>query len=264
MPNVDGISWFFPAAPHRTSEVLADAFAKGMVRCGFEWFKAAADDGPIGKINTLYGILHGGEDIIRRSEGAGRPFYYIDHGYWGKSKSLSNLNGNFRIVRNALQHTEISKGPFAGRFDANPVDLLPARTYRPDYMVAIPPTKYQVSFYGRNILETFLERLRNLTPGFAEVHVSEKGDDIPLDEHLDKASFALGFNSTGMVEAARRGIKTETTGPSPLGELNDVWDKEEWERTRLGIFRGCADRQFTIEEIADGSACRTLQAIGEL
>jgi len=257
------VAWNFPKATHPAAKRMAQAFVHGANASGEHWVMADYPSG-LSEKNALYGILHGGADIIKHCEERGLDYWYIDHGYFGRSSSLQAMDGYFRIVKNGLQHTDVS-GPTTGRFEELDIDLCPAQEFMPGNVVFVPPSKFQNDFYGKKITAPYhaLSIKRGCEYGWKNCVISTKGDKIPLTRHLENASYVLGFNSTGLFEAARRGIPVETTGPSPLAPLYDCLDTKEWEEKRLEIFRGCAERQFTLAEIADGTAFRTLRALGE-
>lgn len=256
------VAWAFPKAPHSASRRMAQAFAAGANAAGEHWVSADYPSG-LSERNAVYGILHGGGDIIRHCEERGLDYWYIDHGYFCRSKGLYSMEGYFRIVKNDLQHRDVS-GPTTGRFQNLGINLLPTETlYRPN-LVALPPSEHQISFYGSEVAKDFYRHIEWIGHQYDEVIFSRKGDKIPLTKHLEDASYCIGFNSTGLFEAARRGIPVEATGPSPLSRLRDCLETKEWEEERLRIFQGCAERQFTLAEIADGTAFRNLRALGEI
>lgn len=256
------VAWAFPKAPHSASRRMAQAFAAGANAAGEHWVSADYPSG-LSERNAIYGILHGGEDIIRHCEERGLDYWYIDHGYMGRSSSPEAMDGYFRIVKNGLQHTDVT-GPTTGRFEKLGVEVLPCKESDHSKVVALPPSQHQIKFYGPETAKHFYIMVQNADRYGEELVYSRKGEEIPLTKHLEDASYCIGFNSTGLFEAARRGIPVEATGPSPLSPLRDCLETKEWEEERLRIFRGCAERQFTLAEIADGTAFRNLRALGEI
>jgi hypothetical protein len=270
-----GASFHYPRAPHALSKHIATAFAKGARAVGHDWFARQYPD-EIADWNTTYGILHGGTDVIRHCEENKKDFWYIDHGYLRRSSSIEARDGYYRVVKNELQHTS-----FAGvggapevsecgerRLRELGVTLAPRRNPADgEIIVLVPPTDYQWRFYTPH-----LQRPEEWVRVWKEhcekkfcrpVVVSRKGDEIPLTKLLDKASYVIGFNSTGLLEAAARGIFVESTGPSPLFWLKSWDDRKTWEATRYAIFCEIAQRQFTLGELATGLAQTVLRNVGE-
>lgn len=256
------VAWAFPKAPHAASRRMAQAFAAGANAAGEHWVSADYPSG-LSERNALYGILHGGEDIIRHCVERDLDYWYIDHGYMGRSSSLEAMDGYFRIVKNGLQHINVT-GPTTGRFERLGLEVLQCKGTDHSKVVALPPSQHQIKFYGPETAKHFYLMVQNADRYSEKLVYSRKGDKIPLTKHLEDASYCIGFNSTGLFEAARRGIPVKATGPSPLSPLRDCLETKEWEEERLRIFRGCAERQFTLAEIADGTAFRNLRALGEI
>lgn len=270
-----GASFFYPDAPHTASSKVAKAFAKGARAQGLEWF-AKPYSGTIEDVNTTYGILYGGTEMIRQCEAEKKDYFYIDHGYFGRSKSIIGMEGYYRVVHNGLQHTSFGgvggapavSGSGESRLRAIGTTLVPRRDPAVgEVIVLIPPSSHQEHFYraqGLRISEWIAAWELHCRKTYCRpVIISRKGDETPLTKLLDKASYVIGFNSTGLIEAAARGIMVESTGPSPLFWLKPFYSRSQWEDVRHALFCEMALRQFTMEEMTSGYAHNMLREIGE-
>jgi len=265
---MSGTSFFYPDAPHRMSSTIALRFATGARACGHEWFTREYK-GEIDDLNTTYGILHGGTDVIRHCEREKKDYWYIDHGYFRREEYC-------RVVKNELQHTSfagVGGAPAVSECGENRlrelgITLAPRRDPATgEIIVLVPPTDYQWRFYTPSVdsPENWVKAWQaHCEKTYCKpVVISRKGDKLPLTKLLDRASYVVGFNSTGLLEAAARGIFVESTGPSPLFWLKPWHDRKTWEDTRYAIFCSLAERQFSLGELASGLAQTVLRNVGE-
>ncbi len=254
------VAWWSDAAPHRASYDMACAFHKAgwpMVRMS-DFDKVESAD-----LNAVYGILHGMEPIIRACEAAGRDYLYIDHGYFGRSSSPTAMDGYYRVVKNELQHTVMDEPRISAagllRLDKMGVRLKQRRRARDgEVILLLPPSEHQCRFYAAQGVPPQDEWIAQWKLALEHKHrrtvvVCKKGDGN-LENSLDIAALAVGFNSTAMIDLAAKGVLVESVGPSPLFWLPSWMPKRQWEDRRQALFCELALRQFTLDEIAQGMA----------
>lgn len=266
-------AFWYPDAPHSASFRIAQALEDGGDGWKAEMF-TGKPQAP-GSVAT-YGILHGGTEVIRAAEADKRDFWYVDHGYFGRSSSVDRTDGYYRIVRNDLQHT-VFGGPGGAPAVSGASERRLGRIGRPlaprrdpasgTHVVLVPPSHHQWRFYSPQVLhpDRWTDAWRaHVERKFAKpALVCTKGGPVNLEDALDSASLVIGFNSTALIEAAARGIMVESTGPSPLFHLKSWYGRSQWEDVRWALFCEMAMRQFTLAEIRSGEAMSTLKEIGE-
>jgi hypothetical protein len=271
-----GTAHYFPLAPHNVAEKMARAFAAGARANGLDWF-AKPWSGVTDDANSTYGILHGGTEVIRQCEAEKKDYFYIDHGYFGRSSSMGAMDGYYRVVKNDLQHTVfcgVGGAPAVSergerRLREFGATLAPRRNPADgEVIVLVPPTHHQWRFYSGLCDEpdewTAKWKAHAEKTFTKEVVVSKKGGEKSLTTLLDKASYVIGFNSSGLIEAAARGIMVQSTGPSPLFWLKPYYGREQWEETRYALFCEMALRQYTLPEIRSGAAHLMMRNNGDL
>jgi hypothetical protein len=224
---------------------------------------------------VLRGILK--HKIMKRCWNDGRDFYYIDTGYFGNERTVSNPNGWkywHRIVKNNLQHSEIIIRPndrwkkFNKRFN-------PWKTSGRKILVAAPDEK-PCKFYGttqEQWVNDTVKEIKKYTDRPVEVrHRAAKRIDRTVNDTLQAALandvFALvTFNSVAAVESVFCGIPVFTLAPtnaaSPVG-LTDISqiDTPYYPDSDKLYAWAChlAYGQFHINELKNGSVWRILNA----
>jgi hypothetical protein len=171
---------------------------------------------------VLRGILK--KKIIHRCWNDSRTFYYIDTGYFGNERTLSNPNGWkywHRIVKNDLQHGEIIPRP-DDRFKSFNKKFKPWKKDGRKILIAAPDDK-PCRFYGItkdewinqtvNSIKQFTDRpieIRERAPKRIDRTVTDT-----LQQALDNDVFALvTFNSVAAIESIFHGIPAFTLAPA--------------------------------------------------
>lgn len=247
-------------------------FAKGCnsIPISTENFNYEDSSDPI----ILRGILK--HKIMKRCWKDNRTFYYMDTGYFGNEKSISNPNGWkywHRIVKNDLQHGEIISRP-DDRFKQFNKKFNPWKKTGTKILVAAPDEK-PCKFYNTSKDEwvrTTVEAIKQNTD--REVIVRERApnriDRIQTDtlqQALDNDIFALvTFNSVAAVESIFHGIPAFTLAPSnaaspvscqDLTKINEPYypDQDKLYAWACHLSYG----QFHVNELKSGSALKILQ-----
>ena len=222
----------------------------------------------------LRGILK--KKIIHRCWKDGRTFYYIDSGYFGNERTLSNPSGWkywHRIVKNDLQHGKIIARP-DDRFKSFNKKFQRWKKNGRKILIAAPDDK-PCRFYGItkdewitqtvNTIKQYTDRpieIRERAPKRIDRTVTDT-----LQQALDNDVFALvTFNSVAAIESIFHGIPAFTTAPanaaSPvaLQDLSQIETPYYADQDKLYAW-GChlAYGQFHNSELKNGKAMEIIQ-----
>jgi len=218
---------------------------------------------------VLRGILK--KKIIHKCWEDKRTFYYIDTGYFGNERTISNPNGWkywHRIVKNDLQHGEIIPRP-DDRFKVFNKQFSPWKKNGRKILIAKPDEK-PCKFYGVDLdqwVENTVNEIKKHTdrPVVVRERAPKRIDRIVTDtlqQALDDDVFALvTFNSVAAVESIFHGIPAFTLAPanaaSPVSsqDLTKIENPYYPDMDKLYAW-GChlAYGQFHISELKSGKA----------
>ena len=206
----------------------------------------------------------------------GRTFYYMDTGYFGNERTLSNPNGWkywHRIVKNDLQHGEIIPRK-DDRFRHFNKKFKPWKKSGTKILIAAPDDK-PCRFYGttqEEWIKATVETIEQYTdrPIVVRERAKNRIDRTvhnTLQEALDDDVFALvTFNSVAAIESVFHGIPAFTLAPSnaaspvALQDLSKIETPYYADSDKLYSW-GChlAYGQFHISELKTGKAMEILQ-----
>jgi hypothetical protein len=222
---------------------------------------------------VLRGILK--HKIMKQCWQDGRDFYYVDTGYFGNERTVSNPNGWkywHRVVKNDLQHGEIIARP-DDRFRKFNKKFTPWKKLGRKILVAAPDEK-PCKFYGttkEEWVQQTVATIKQYTDRPVEVRerAAKRIDRIAndtLQSALDQDVFALvTYNSVAAVESVFYGIPVFTLAPanaaSPvaLQDLSRIDDPYYPDKDKLYAW-GChlAYGQVHVNEMKDGLAMRII------
>lgn len=220
-----------------------------------------------------WGILRGGDMIIKTAKNTKREFVYIDHAYFNAGHTTNRPA--YRIVKNELQLTSLIKRP-ADRFEQLNIKVRPWRKSG-EYILVCPPSPATVQFYDLNYdwslkTTTILKQITDIplyirhkpgafqvdtSRGYAvpTVEINAVSDKISLETHLERAYAVVTFNSSVAITAICAGVpvivdKVSAAAPISRTSLLDIEnllypDREEW-------LYGLAYGQFYLDELATG------------
>lgn len=229
---------------------------------------------------VLRGIMK--HKIMKQCWKDGRPFRYMDTGYFGNQKSGRNPNGYkiwHRIVENDLQHGDILQRP-ADRWQQLGIDLEPQKKGRKILIVA--PDEKPCTFYGTT-LEQWLKdtesTIRKHTDRPVEIrHRAKDAVKNNRDKTLsfeaalrDDVAAIVTFNSTASIQAIMLGVPVFVTGaanaarPVSNQDLTRI-DSPEFpnDDLRLQWLHHLAYGQFSVRELENGTALRILDETREM
>ena len=230
------------ATDHELSYRVLEAFAEGTPQ---------ADIGGVGcelwcwpdeeygwEIPVYYGILRGCGEAIKEDMRQGRPFVYIDHGFFGDKDNV-NLTGHYRIVVGGLHH-KIPEWPKIEGMDWPGIIPPPARRPACAPIVLIPPSEHVAGFYGID-LPDWIRRFKAMFPKSV---VSTKADGN-LDSLLGECRGVLAHSSTAVIKALKTGLPAWCTAERAPIPNHGMYNPED-------LLCWLAERQFTLVEIRDG------------
>ena len=222
---------------------------------------------------VMRGILK--HKIMKRCWEDSRDFYYIDTGYFGNERTITNPNGWkywHRIVKNDLQHDRIIPRP-DDRFRKFDKEFKPWRKSGRKILVAAPDEK-PCKFYGIakdewihqtvSTIEQYTDR-----PIVIRERAPKRIDRIATDTlqaALDDVYALVTFNSNAATEAIFQGIPAFTLAPtnaaSPVArqDLSQIENPYYVDQDKLYAW-AChlSYGQFHIHELKNGSALRILE-----
>jgi len=224
---------------------------------------------------VMRGILK--HKIMKRCWQDSRDFYFIDTGYLGNQRSLTNPQGwklYHRIVKNDIQHNNniITRPP--DRFRRLGVPIENWKKGGKKILIALPDEK-PCKFYGIELeqwTQQTIETLKQYTDRPIEVRARNKSRlnrtvHNTLKEALDDDVHALiTFNSNAATEAIMYGYPAFTLAPthaaSPVSsqDLSQIEtpyypDKDLVHAWAYHLAYG----QFHVHELKDGTAFKILQ-----
>lgn len=214
------------------------------------------DDDATG-VSVVWGVLRGSDKVVARARRDGRPFYYIDHAYFGRGHGL-----NYRISRDAYD---------AGPIRVCPSDRLEALGVQPkswrsggDTILVCPPTQFFCDAHEcANWLQETMSALRRATDRPIEVRVKPvAGEPVePLANAFDRAWAIVTHSSNVAVEAVVAGVPVFVSAASaaaPVGETDLSRIELPRRPDRSAWLAHLAYNQFSAAEIGDGRAWRLL------
>jgi hypothetical protein len=224
---------------------------------------------------VLRGILK--HKIMKQCWKDGRDFYYVDTGYFGNERTITNPNGWkywHRIVKNDLQHGKIIPRP-DDRWKKFNKKFNPWKKSGHKILIAAPDEK-PCKFYDttqEEWINNTVDIVKKYTDRPVEVRhrAAKRIDRIAndtLQSALDDDVFALvTFNSVAAVESIFHGIPVFTLAPanaaSPVGlqDLSQIENPYYPDQDKLYAW-AChlAYGQFHKEEMKTGKIWRILDA----
>jgi len=208
--------------------------------------------------------------VIKRCIDEGRPYYYIDTGYFGNGKTKLY----HRITKNAMQYTgRIIENCRDDRFLKTGVTLTHARPGR--HILVCPPSQKAMNYWGLDLQEWLQNTVAEIEKySNRPIIIREKaGRDHRVN--VDTMEMALSrdvhcmvtFNSIAAVESLIYGKPVFTTGPKGTNAAEPLSNKDikniddpfmpDMEQVR-NLMCNLAYQQFTVHEMRNGYAWEQL------
>lgn len=249
------------ATDHAHSRNVCGAVAKGT---GLPMVPVAPlQDGGV----CMYGFLRGLLPTLSAARAEGRPWVYIDRGYFRASRG-DDYTGYFRLTRNGLQHDGRGDADAAAdaRWSALMLKLAPWRRQGKHVLVCPPGDTWlgamgapyattQKEWIGKTLDQLHANTERPIRIRYKPKNVAQP--EVPLIEDLQDCWALVTHASNTAVEAACAGVPVYVLGPGP-GQLvgqrdltkieSPVYpDRESWVRV-------LAANQWTLDELRRGAA----------
>jgi hypothetical protein len=241
---------------HRRNRIISRAFAAG---CGGKVVPPAP---LLPGTFVSYGVLRGLLPTFRQAVAEGRSWVYIDNAYFRRSGS--DMQGYFRVTRNALQH-DGSGSAKPDRWRRLGLEIKP---WRKDgsHILICPPDAIYGRLWGLDVdrwLGSTTAMLKTATDRPIEVR---RRDSLrkakPFREALRDSWAVVTHQSNAAVEALLAGIPVFCTGAcaaAGMGRSDPAMiedpllpdDRERWAAV-------LAANQWTVSEMADGTCWRGL------
>tara|TARA_X000000950_G_scaffold281533_1_gene378346 strand:- start:7998 stop:8804 length:807 start_codon:yes stop_codon:yes gene_type:complete len=223
---------------------------------------------------TMYGILAGSGEIYKQCEKENKNFYFMDHGYFTNAHDHPHW---LRITKNKHCQNVLHQKP-ADRYENNfKQEIKPWNKGKK--ILVLPPTNAIANFFNAtDWLDKTIETLKLNTD--REIDVREKPynptvakDHVGATVKVDKPTEHKGninwkdyhamvtYNSNTLVASLANGVPVfcdAMCAAAPISEIN--FSKIETPRyeDRIALFSSLAYNNWTLEEMANGTAWRML------
>ena len=224
----------------------------------------------------MYGVLAGSGEVYKWCAKENKEFYFMDHGYFTNAHDAPHW---LRITKNAHcqnKITNINPDRYEKFFKT---DIMPWKKNGRKILI-LPPTNTIANFFGVeswlqdtvSILKKHTDRTLDIrekpyNPTVAKDHV---GATIKVDKPTDHKGpinwseyFAcVSYNSNTMVESFKNGVPvfcdSENSAALPIAESNFTKIVSPKYEDRVALFSNLAYNNWTMEEMANGTAWRML------
>lgn len=206
------------------------------------------------KGSVFSGVKAGNFKDWKRVRASGEDWFYVDNAYFDQTRAT-----HFRATKNALQHTQggMSDGK---RFDALGATLGPWRDWnQPGHVVVVDQSEDHMEYtLAVDCFDAEVEFLMNAVEAkrFGPIRrrpwsANKLKLQATLAQDLVGANLLVTHTSAAAVMAVLAGVPVVC---SPLCAVGMIEHGHE----RLARLRLIADHQFTIDEMKEGLAWRTL------
>jgi len=223
---------------------------------------------------VLRGIMK--HKVIKQCWSDNRTFYYVDTGYFGNEKTITNPRGwklYHRIVKNNLQHGEIIARP-DDRWNKLGKTIAPWKKHGRKILVAKPDIKPCV-FYGIDLeqwVSNTVETIKQYTdrPVVVRERAPKREDRITTDTLesalMDDVFALVTYNSIAATESVLLGIPAFTlaaaNAASPvcsndLSKIDNPYYPDDQKKHAWACHLSYG--QFHLSELRDGSAHAKLE-----
>ncbi len=211
-------------------------------------------------VAAFYGILGGVDRLIRTVITEGREFYVGDNAYFDRSRGKF-----FRFARSELQCSRLAPPDYT-RLHTLGVKVSPWRAGGRHVVVVEQSQAYlALAGAGTNWMDRTVDRLRRLTDRPIRERRWQRAKDkasATLAADLEGAWALVTHMSGAATEALLAGVPVFCTGPcaaTPLasGSLYNI-EAPTYPDNRQEWAAGLAARQWTLEELRNGTAWRAL------
>ena len=223
---------------------------------------------------TMYGILAGSGEVYRWCEKENRDFYFMDHGYFTNAHNHPHW---LRITKNKHCQNTLQERP-TDRYEKHfKQDIKPWNKGKK--ILVLPPTNAIANFFdATDWLDNTIKTLKENTD--REIDVREKpynptieidhvGATVKVDrptEHKGNISWRdyhamVTYNSNTLVASLANGVPVfcdPMCAAAPISETDFSKIETPKYGDRIALFSSLAYNNWTLQEMADGTAWRML------
>ena len=231
---------------------------------------------------TMYGILAGSGEVYKWCEKENRDFYFMDHGYFNNAHDYPHW---LRITKNGHCQAKMYKRStdrYEQMFHTTNIsaDMKPWRKTGAKILI-LPPTNAIANFFnaedwldntlkilGENTDRELVIREKPYNPGVSKDHVGATIKvDIPTNKSTGKINWneyfaCVTYNSNTMIESFKNGIPVFcdpiNCAAAPIAETDFTKIDTPLYGDRVALFSSLAYNNFTMEEMANGTAWELL------
>ena len=224
---------------------------------------------------TMYGILAGSGEIYKQCEKENKNFYFMDHGYFTNAHNSPHW---LRITKNKHCQNIMQQRP-ADRYEKYfKQDVKPWKKGKK--ILVLPPTNAIANFFNvKTWLDNTLKTLKENTDRPIEVREKPYNPTVAIDHvgatvKIDKPTENKGtinwneyyamvtYNSNTMIASLANGVPVfcdpVNSGAAPISETDFSKIETPKYGDRIALFSSLAYNNWTLKEMADGTAWRML------
>lgn len=208
----------------------------------------------------IWGHLHNALDVIPHAEEQGRPYWFIDNGFWNSAKG--GPTGYYRLTYRGLvpQQLKVSENRLPWQ----------QQDWRKDgrhILIALPGEHYGAA-HGLDMVD-WGSSIRAKVERYTDrpIKVRSKNNPVPIWQDLKNCWAVVTHSSNAAVDAVVQGIPVfvePSSAAAPVGctdlsqlenpSLPDMAAREAWWRSLMA-------QQYTISEMAQGVAWRYMEMV---
>lgn len=205
-------------------------------------------------VALVWGLLRGSPEIIEQALAAGKPWIYLDHGYFRRG----HYDGHYRMTWGDFQQSRVY--PSTGERWRKLALYMRGWRSKGKGIVVCPPSDHVAKLFGaQDWLKATLETLKAHTD--RPIIVRRKDDPLPLRLALEGIHALVTMNSIAAVEAVTLGCPvfvSPKSAAAPVGETDLARIEKPSFPARDRWAWSLADGQYTIDEMRNGTAWRLM------
>jgi len=216
--------------------------------------------------------------LIENCKKDNREFWYVDTGYFGNYRSLSNPMGHknwHRVVINDVQNFNIINKP-KDRWDIHKIKLQNRK--QGDDILLVTPSEKPCKFYGINLdewVDNTCREIKKQTDRTIRIRQKARRQDrvfanTIFDDLDNNIHCVVTYNSIAATEAVIHGIPAFVQAPNAASKVSNTKLKDienpffPDENLRLSWVSSLAYSQFHINEMESGKAYKLIRESNEI
>ena len=250
-----------------------DAFVKGSGNGKIYHFREMQSL-PVEEL-TMYGILAGSGEIYKQCQKQNKNFYFMDHGYFTNAHHSPNW---LRITKNKHCQNIMQQRPTDRYEKYFKQDIKPWKQGKK--ILVLPPTNAIANFFNEETwLDNTCKTLRANTDRTIEIREKPYNPTVAIDHvgatvKIDRPTQNKGkidwneyhamvtYNSNTMIESLANGVPVfcdpVNSAAAPISETDFSKIETPKYGDRIALFSSLAYNNWTLKEMADGTAWRML------